>query len=1023
MKKLLVIVSMVFVSLNCMIVHAKDRFVSYYYDNCKIDLVVNQKYVLVYFDLNKTAISEIKNEYDIYLTVELTKSERGKFAAYVIGLDDCNYDSTIAAIKSRNDVFDIEPVVGSYANVMVSNKCYVKLKSKMDVKLLSHYASEYKFQINGEISNDQLWYELEVDKHSDADAIEMSNILWETGTFANIDPGFIIKPELYSTCPSVQYFNRQWGMRRIHACDAWDITTGSSDIVVAIIDNGVDVTHSEFNNTSVVYSYDMTTETVPATVGVSSHGTHIGGIVFADHNSGKVAGMSPRSSLINISDLIQIDYSNRTVTENFLGRMKDAINLAVNNGADVINCSWGFGDYDENIGYLGHIHYDQGHPMWYVNSALLNEAIENALIYGRNGKGCVVVCAAGNKRIEENTQIVAYPANSHPGILTVGAIDSNDLKTWYSNYGYALDVVAPGEYILSTINNEEYAFFGGTSMAAPHAAGLAALILSENPNLTGEQVCRIIQTTAEKLTTYQFNNTQSHPDGTWNDSVGYGLINAAWAVSKADSVSSIDLYIRDDGDDSGYEPNVGSNIVSQSPDIKITDLNDDPVDFLDAGQSYYAHVTVHNRSGQYLLTSKTLRLYWSLVGTNLRWKDSFLNYDALCDAFFGAPLAVQSVSNIAPGSSYTYIIPFTAPTFSSSSCAMVANNKVRFAIVAVMDDGTITSGINANNLNLENFVRQNNNVAWKNMSWMTVSNDNMGVVVGNPNNHASLVNIGYYAIPNASTGNCVNDAGDVYIKFPKELYTRWQNMGSKGFGFTEVDYNGLFLATGHTVRFDSVPFNREETAAISVMVDHPATNNVIEYEFDLYQHCTDCNSETEFTYGRTRCYYTTDKSRNLNAVAHDSRTVLAGSQVTLTADDVDEEVEYRWYNQSGDTLAVSQSVTVTPTATQQYRLEVKAQSDGVKDFDTVIITVVQGMIVSLTPNPATDEIAVVSGLTVDVANAVLVVTNATGSTVMTVPVGSTNTTTLNLQGLPSGLYYIQLIAANRIYDTKTFVKQ
>lgn len=119
-----------------------------------------------------------------------------------------------------------------------------------------------------------------------------------------------------------------------------------------------------------------------------------------------------------------------------------------------------------------------------VRFQVIDEAIENAISRGRNGKGCIVVFATGN----ENTG-VAYPANANPNILSVGSITSGGKRSNFSNYGNSLDVVAPGTHILSTLPNNRTGYNSGTSMACPHVAGIAALVLSVNPNLTGKEVC------------------------------------------------------------------------------------------------------------------------------------------------------------------------------------------------------------------------------------------------------------------------------------------------------------------------------------------------------------------------------------------------------------------------------------------------------------------------------------------------------------------------------------------------------
>jgi subtilisin family serine protease len=223
----------------------------------------------------------------------------------------------------------------------------------------------------------------------------------------------------------------------------------------------------------------------------------------------------------------------------------DAFKWIIQNGnADVISNSWG----------------------GVVDYPFLTELIDSVVTYGRNGLGSVVVFSSGN-----NSTSVEYPALL-PNVIAVGAISpcgerksstSCDTETtWGSNYGPELNIVAPGVLVSATdrlgtqgynpddpihpdcggtiltsdYSNQDYTvWFNGTSAACPHVAGVAALILSVNPDLTGQQVRDIIESTAQKVRPdlYTYSTTSGHPNGTWNSQMGYGLVNAYAAVQAA----------------------------------------------------------------------------------------------------------------------------------------------------------------------------------------------------------------------------------------------------------------------------------------------------------------------------------------------------------------------------------------------------------------------------------------------------------------------------------------------------------
>ena len=217
------------------------------------------------------------------------------------------------------------------------------------------------------------------------------------------------------------------------------------------------------------------------------------GIIGAKTNNGiGIAGIAPNVSLIPIS----MGY-NPTV-----GTIVSAINHAVACGAKVINNS-----------------YVLNEPVEEVEEAF-EDAIEN---------GCIIVQGSGNS----NNTSLGYPYAVIPEIITVGAVNldgerwvDTDSPTNGSTYGTNIDIVAPGTDIVSHDYDSFYYSYTGTSPACAHISATAALMLSVNQDLTSQQVTDIIESTAKKLPAYEFEETEGRPNGTWNDEVGYGLVNA-----------------------------------------------------------------------------------------------------------------------------------------------------------------------------------------------------------------------------------------------------------------------------------------------------------------------------------------------------------------------------------------------------------------------------------------------------------------------------------------------------------------
>lgn len=233
-----------------------------------------------------------------------------------------------------------------------------------------------------------------------------------------------------------------------------------------------------------------------------SHGTLVASVVGCQRNNGiQMAGVAPDVQLMPISF--------KSTRGLIFG-----INWAWRMGADVINCSWSKTDG--------------------IKDVKIEEAMDSALYRGRSGKGCIIVFASGNKNAG-----ITYPARYNKDILVVGAIDSIGNRYYkYSNpnkingscFGIDLDVIAPGVGIKSLDYNNVLRTVDGTSLAAPHVAGVAAMILERNQDLTGQQVRDIIEQNTVKVGHMPYQAEDNRPNGTWNEEYGYGLIDAYKAL-------------------------------------------------------------------------------------------------------------------------------------------------------------------------------------------------------------------------------------------------------------------------------------------------------------------------------------------------------------------------------------------------------------------------------------------------------------------------------------------------------------
>ncbi|MEO1050053.1 MAG: S8 family peptidase [Bacteroidota bacterium] len=418
----------------------------------------------------------------------------------------------------------------------LSHLFHVKLNDAKDIDLLIEMAATNRVEILGNNKFMPLWYTLSCTNRSAGNALEMANLFYESVLFSASEPDLMVddSPE----CVNDTFFNNQWGLNNtgqnggtagidINACDAWNTTTGNANVVVAVLDHGIELNHPDMPNISPL-SFDSESGTSPSLV-LGSHGTACAGIIgAAQGNSLGVSGVAPNIELMSISNSLAGSPNSRQ-------RRADGINWAWQNGADVISNSWISG----------------------VQYQIIDDAIDDALALGRGGLGTIIVFASGNAN-----GAVSYPANSNPDIIAVGAMSpcgerknpgSCDGEFWGSNFGNELDVVAPGVLIPTTDRQGGLGYaagdytqnFNGTSSACPHVAGVAGLILSVNPNLTQQQVSDIIESTAQKVGGYNYQTTGGRPNGTWNNEMGYGLLDAEAAVLAADPVP-FNLFLQND---------------------------------------------------------------------------------------------------------------------------------------------------------------------------------------------------------------------------------------------------------------------------------------------------------------------------------------------------------------------------------------------------------------------------------------------------------------------------------------------
>lgn len=503
----------------------------YYYKGEKVYLTVDKTFVNISTEQNvqKSAIKNLKiKEFDFSIDKSKNREEKTAKLEFESEPTDLEFEQRIKSLKENPSVNSVSLYYkrGDAKPIGTSNIFYVKLKDVNDIKILQKTASKKGAEIVKQVPYMPEWYILSVKKGAVGSSLDLANQFYETGLFADIDPAFMF--EFKGSCTNDPSFGSLWGLNNtanpnidINACQAWGVSQGSG-VKIAVVDQGIDVSHNDLAGNIFPLSYDAQSGTSPSVFTGYKHGTRVAGIIGAiKDNNLQVVGVAPLAKIMAVSHDLYPSYS-------MSSELASGIAWAYLNGADVINNSWG----DQGGAYYG-----------LLNSALLEDAIIKAMTFGRGGKGTVVVFASGN--FGTSAPVMDYPSYFNDDILTVGSINSGGVRASNSGYGTKLDVVAPGVNILSTIPGNNTEPDSGTSMASPHVAGICALMLSVNPNLTAKQVRDIIEQTSQKVGTYSYAANAGRTNGTWNSQTGYGLVDA-YAASLVACMGSAPVIVGSD---------------------------------------------------------------------------------------------------------------------------------------------------------------------------------------------------------------------------------------------------------------------------------------------------------------------------------------------------------------------------------------------------------------------------------------------------------------------------------------------
>ncbi|MDQ1354120.1 MAG: hypothetical protein QG657_4429 [Acidobacteriota bacterium] len=779
--------------------------------------------------------------------------------------DTKRFEESLKTLKADNDVISANPVylTDDKQEMGVTDEICLQFNDKIKDEAKKEILDKFKAV---EISRTKPWekYFSIISVGRDKNALEVANMIKESGMVKFAHPNFYARTYLHSFFPNDEFFPKQFYLHNtgqatndghsgtadadIDAPEAWDITRGVNTITIAVIDEGVELSNNDLPAARLTIlpgsNFAAGDPNNPDAVGDGAHGTCCAGIVAAEHNTEGVSGIAPGCRIMPVripfGAVPPSTYAN-------------AINFAWSNGADVLSNSWGYNSS--------------------ADMPVITSAINNAITMGRGGIGAVVVWSAGNtaNHAGGNSGYVSYPGNvAVANVITVGSSDRNDQQANYSPSSVSIDVVAPSHRAYSCqipgesfevwttditgdagynptkstdcgtlpvvgahlptagTNYKDYTGrMGGTSAACPEAAGVAALILSIHPTYTPAQVFANITNGADKVGGYVYVGGKCNK-------MGYGRLNAFNSLTAQ-------LWMKDTPDDPGTEPDPVTSVMYRSDDIWVRKTNDGiPIhENAEYRTTSPNSVYVRVRNAGVEPGSATLKLYWAKASSGLSWPapwDGYVTSPALMGGLVGS-----KTTGAVPANGET-IVQFDWSPPNPADYSSFGVDQFHFCLLARLETSATppygmtypeTSDLNAN-------VRNNNNIVWKNIAVRDdVSGDSglTGMLIANYSKRDEVTRIAF-SIPRMDQQMPLFRYGELRIVLSERLFKKWKESGAKSNGVKISDKE--FVVTKPDVWIGDIKLKPGEIYGLQVgykMKVKPPVKDLknFAFNFDVHQ--------------------------------------------------------------------------------------------------------------------------------------------------------------------------------------------
>lgn len=811
-----------------------------------------------------------------------------------------------------------------------------------------------------------------------------------------------------------------WHLDTIDAPEAWDITQGSPSVKVGILDTDFDVGHPDLA-TKITPHFDPYSGDPYDCDVFHGHGTSVAGYVAGETAE---TGTTPlgQSAAVGFNTMMTC-YRAWVSSATYLQKAHHA--ALVENVKVLTSSAGGWTSCPDDTG---------------MDELVVKEILDH---------GTTIIMPAGNGETGTHNECAAVDPDNHipffpltpyydERVIIVSSTGKDGKHAALNNAGTGsithshypmVDLCSPGYRTFAAIPDDCGDGWGyanganGTSFATPIVAGVAALMYDVNPCLSAAMTQDILKNTTDPIL-----DAASFPNG-----VGTGRVNAHKAVRAAESTftTGLDLYIKDRPEDFGDEefPYHWAADRDESPDIWVRNQDDGFENQEHEEPEYhsmepvYVYVKVRNKSCLNSTGNEKLALHWSKSGSWSGWPD---HWDGTLPSI-GNLIGLQTIPVIEAGDDLIIEFEWNIPSpyiFDNwSSCLMARIEN------SILDPITIHPD------RLDDDIFFNNNVSLKNVTIIDFLPGIVGppmvgnvqypfgkyLYMGNAAGYAETFDF-EFAVPDELAGNSLLQEAEVRLFFTPGLWNLIEQEAMNNQHVRILSPGVLMpLADKAVLKNITIPANMREEVYVGYNFLSQQSSTKQEFKYHVRQYFSSGNSPI----GGEHFVVRKPVMRNLKADAGPDQYLLPTESITITAQDVGEPATYHWYDVQGNLLASNPSLTVYgPSAPTNYRLEVIADADGIKDYDDLTVYPKENYIQIVTPNPASNQVQV-SCTTTNVNTASLAVLDANGTVLLQKQIGTNqqSTTQLQVSGLAAGVYDLTLICDGTPMDVKTLIIQ